>query len=68
MEKLRNIGVNEYMYNAIKKKMYENVSCSVRVNYLTTKIFDVELGVKQGCVLTLTLFSIFVNDLACRRN
>ncbi len=63
MERLRNIGVNGYMYNAIKN-MYENVSSSVRVNGLTTERFDVELGVKQGCVLSLTLFSIFVNDLA----
>ncbi len=44
--------------------MYENVSCSVRVNGLMTERFDVELGVKQGCVLSPTLFNIFVNDLA----
>ncbi len=44
--------------------MYENVSCSVRVNCLTTERFDVELGVMQGCVLSPTLFSIFLNDLA----
>ncbi len=63
MEKLRNIGVNGYMYNAIEN-MYENVSCSVRVNSLMTERFDVKLGVKQGCVLSPTPFSIFVNDLA----
>ncbi len=44
--------------------MYENVSCSVRVNGLMAERFDVELGVKQGCILSPTLFSIFVNDLA----
>ncbi len=44
--------------------MYENVSCSVRVNDPMTERFDVELGVKQGCVLSPTLFSIFVNNLA----
>ncbi len=63
MEKLRNIGVNGYMYNAMKN-MYENVSCSVRVNGLTTERFDVELGVKQGSISSPTIFSIFVNDLA----
>ncbi len=31
---------------------------------LMTERFDVELCVKQGCVLSPTLFSIFVNDLA----
>ncbi len=51
------------MYNAIKY-MYENVSCTMRVNSLMTERFDVKLGVKQGCVLYPTLFSIFVNDLA----
>ncbi len=49
MEKLRNVVVNGYIYNAIKN-MYENVSCPVRSNSLTTERFDVELGVKQGCV------------------
>ncbi len=62
MEMLRNIGVNGYMYNAIKN-MYENVSCSVSLNSLMTERFDVELGVKQGCVLSPTLFCIFVNDI-----
>ncbi len=38
--------------------------CSVRVNGLMTDRFDVGLGVKQACVLSPTLFSIFVNDLA----
>jgi hypothetical protein len=62
MEKLKNIGVIRCMYNAIKT-LHQNVSCSVRVNGLNTKRFDVELGVKKGCVLYPILFSIFVNDL-----
>ncbi len=36
----------------------------MRVNGLTTERFDVKLGVKQGCVLSPILISIFVNDLA----
>ncbi len=44
--------------------MYENDSCSVKVNGLMSEWFDVELGIKQGCVLSLTISSIFVNDLA----
>ncbi len=55
MEKLGNIGINGYMYNAIKN-MYENVSCSVRVNGLMTERFDVELSVKKGlCAISNTL-------------
>ena len=63
MYKLANIGICGPMYKAIKS-LYDNVLCSVRVNGAHTEWFDVELGVKQGCILSPTLFSIFINDLA----
>ncbi len=62
LDKLRNIGVNGNTYFAVKT-IYENVLCAVRVNGIYTDWFAVDLGVKQGCILSLTLFSIYINDL-----
>ena len=62
-EKLSGIGIHGKMYNAIKS-VYQNVTSAVRVNGICSDWFEVENGVKQGCILSPTLFSIFVNDLA----
>ncbi len=63
LHKLRNIGVNCNIYFAVKT-IYENVACGVRINGIYTDWFAVDLGVKQGCILSPTLFSIYINDLA----
>jgi hypothetical protein len=63
LDKLRSIGVNGNMYFAVKT-MCVNVSCAVRVNGMYTDWFAVDMGVKQGCILSPTLFSIYINDLA----
>ena len=36
--------------------------CCVKVNRFSTEWFDVRCGLKQGCPLSPTLFSFFVND------
>ncbi len=56
-------GVKGNIYFAVKT-IYEHVSCAVRVNGIYTDRFAVDLGVKQGCILSPTLFSICINDLA----
>ena len=43
--------------------MYENVSSCVRVDDDNSDWFTINSGVKQGCVLSLTLFDVFINDL-----
>ena len=43
--------------------MYENASSCVRVNDVDSDWFPINLGVKQGCVLSPTLFDMFINDL-----
>ena len=36
----------------------------MKINDIFTEWFKVNMGFKQGCVLSPTLFSIYVNDLA----
>ncbi len=48
--------------------MYEGVTCSVRLNGIYTDWFNVNIGVKQGCILSPTLFSISINDLVSSIN
>ena len=45
------------------KALYSQVSSCVKVNGKFSEWFDINCGVKQGCVLSPTLFSMFVNDL-----
>ena len=43
--------------------MYSSACSCVNVNGSLTEWFDIESGVKQGCVLSPILFSMFINDL-----
>ena len=45
------------------KALYQKVSSTVKINNQLSDWFDVNCGVKQGCVLSPTLFSMFINDL-----
>jgi hypothetical protein len=61
--KLLNNNIDGKMYNSIKS-IYASSSSCVRINQKMTNWFDCVTGVKQGCTLSPTLFSIFANDLA----
>ena len=61
--KLMKIGISGRILEAVQS-LYDDVTCSVRVNNYLTEAFRVENGVKQGCKLSPTLFSIYLNDLA----
>jgi hypothetical protein len=61
--KVKKIGVHGNMLNAIQS-LYEGVHCAVRVNGLLTPWFKVPNGVKQGCMMSPTLFALYIDDLA----
>ena len=61
--KLYALGLSGKMLNAIKS-LYSDVKCAINVNGHITEFLDVDLGVKQGCRLSPTLFAMYVNDLA----
>ena len=61
--KLMSLGIKGKILKAVQS-LYTEVQCVVKVNDYVTPFFDVSHGVKQGCKLSLTLFSIYINDLA----
>ena len=61
--KLMKIGINGRILDAIQS-LYVNVQSTVKVNDLFSPWFPVSNGVKQGCKISPTLFSVYINDLA----
>ena len=48
----------------ILKGMYSTIKACVRCGSSCTEYFECLQGLKQGCLLSLTLFSLFINELA----
>ena len=46
------------------KAMYDSLVSCVRANNNVSEFFDCPVGVRQGCVMSPTLFSLFINQLA----
>ena len=44
--------------------MYENVESSVLVNDSQSSFFCIDVGLRQGCLLSPILFAIYINGLA----
>lgn len=61
--KLMVLGINGKFLKGLQS-LYVDVRYAVKINGYMTDMFDVSLGVKQGCKLSPTLFSIYINDLA----
>ena len=53
------IGVNKTVIEVIKN-MYEKSQCTVNVDGKLTDWFEVTVGVRQGCLLSPTLFNLFL--------
>ena len=60
--KVGGYGVHGLFLDALKA-MYSSVLSSVRVNDKLSDWFPVDKGVKQGCLLSPALFSMYINDL-----
>ena len=43
--------------------MYKSVKAFVKIYHETTDEFNCEKGLRQGCILSPTLFSIFINEI-----
>jgi hypothetical protein len=56
---LRIIGVPDKVVNIIEN-LYSNTECAVVINGKLTEWFSVSVGVRQGCLLSPTLFNIFL--------
>ncbi len=56
-------NVDGKRYKAIKT-LYTNTSSAIKLNMYQTEWFVFTSGVRQGDILSITLFSVFINDLA----
>ncbi len=61
-EKLSGMGLRIKMLSAIKV-LYRDVECCVCINGFKSPWFNVNTGLKQGCLLSPVLFYLFINDL-----
>ena len=61
--KLISVGIKGKILKAVQS-LYTDVQCAVKVNDYLSPLFKVSQGVKQGCKLSPTLFSLYINDLA----
>jgi len=60
--KLLQLGIHGKFYKALKS-IYLDCKNAINLNGYFTEWFSTDLGVKQGDVISPTLFSLYVNDL-----
>ena len=61
LQKLNNIGVRGNVYDIIKS-MYTGDNARIKIDDKMTKLININQGVRQGCVLSPTLFNFFLSD------
>ena len=59
---LRKIDIDQRDFNFIHN-LYYNQKAGVRVNGETSNLFEIQKGVRQGCVLSPDLFNLYSEDI-----
>jgi hypothetical protein len=60
--KLWKAGIRGKLWRVLRN-LYRKVESSVLLGDSRTDFFEIEVGVRQGCILSPILFTIFINDL-----
>ena len=60
--KLEKFGIGKKVIEIIKS-IYNRTECSVKMEEKLTPMFEYLIGVRQGCILSPLLFSLFINDI-----
>jgi len=61
--KLKEYGMSSKMWRVLRN-VYSSVESCVLINDKRTKFFDIEVGLRQGCLMSPILFAIYINGLA----
>jgi hypothetical protein len=62
-KRLWDAGVRGKMWRVLRS-MYSEVKSCVMVDGVQTEWFETRMGVRQGCVLSPILYSVFINGFA----
>ena len=64
---LKRMGIPEHLQELIRW-LYENQEGTVRTAFSKTNWFGIAKGVRQGCILSLTLFNLYAETIMRRCN
>ena len=56
------VGIPQKLVTRVKK-IYEDTKCTVQIGRQLTDFFPVKVSVEQGCIMSLTPFNIFLDDI-----
>ena len=62
LKKLIKIGIGKYMLHALKQ-LYKLTNCVIKFQGVSSKIFSMCSGIRQGAASSVLLFNAFMDDL-----